>query len=256
MNKYLISFLLVLGLAGVVCDEVWAQEDASADAPISIAIAEVASVAVPADSGTLPTSPWYFLKEWRRGFNRLFTFNAEKRAELELKITGEKADELNKVSDEAKNDTDKEKGIELAISNYLDAKARLEARFKELDKDSNNPNIAALLAKWDAKIAEHKALFAELAKRHAGVQAVLDKVMDAKGKLNIKIDFKKAVSDIENLKADIAAGSQKSARTDCVAIQYDITALKQKLVSGKIYGPDFAVQLGILQNELRKCQGK
>ena len=52
------------------------------------------------DPGTLPTSPFYFLKEWRRGLKLLFTFDRVKKAELELEISNEKAAEAKKVEEE------------------------------------------------------------------------------------------------------------------------------------------------------------
>ena len=51
-----------------------------------------------ADPGLLPTSPFYFLKEWRRGVQRIFTFNAVNKAELELKFANEKAAEAQEVA--------------------------------------------------------------------------------------------------------------------------------------------------------------
>src|SRR3989338_1352335 len=51
------------------------------------------------DPGVLPTSPFYFVKEWRRGITRLFTFNPIKKAELELTILNEKAAEAQEVEE-------------------------------------------------------------------------------------------------------------------------------------------------------------
>src|SRR3989304_1431905 len=65
--------------------------------------------------GILPTNPFYFLKEWGRELRRAFVFNPVKRAEFELKITDEKAGELEKVSN---IDGDNERGIDRAVSNY------------------------------------------------------------------------------------------------------------------------------------------
>jgi hypothetical protein len=38
----------------------------------------------------LPTSPFYFLKEWGRGIRMFFTFDPIKKSELEIKISDEK----------------------------------------------------------------------------------------------------------------------------------------------------------------------
>ena len=48
--------------------------------------------------GTLPTSPFYFLKQWGRGFTRLFTFGSIAKAQLELNITNQIAAELQEVA--------------------------------------------------------------------------------------------------------------------------------------------------------------
>jgi hypothetical protein len=45
----------------------------------------------------LPHSPFYFLKEWTRGIQRIFTLNPTTKVELELKIKSEKIKELSAV---------------------------------------------------------------------------------------------------------------------------------------------------------------
>ena len=62
--------------------------------------------------GTLPTSRWYFFKEWQRGLSRVFTWNAASEAQLELDITNEKAAEIIAVEEASPNDG---KAIEKAI---------------------------------------------------------------------------------------------------------------------------------------------
>ncbi len=47
--------------------------------------------------GTLPTSRWYFLKEWKRGIVRVFTFGTIAKARLKLKITNQKTAEMVEV---------------------------------------------------------------------------------------------------------------------------------------------------------------
>src|SRR3989344_2096576 len=44
--------------------------------------------------GPLPTSPFYFLKEWKRGITRLFSFDSLAKAQLELDITNQIAAEV------------------------------------------------------------------------------------------------------------------------------------------------------------------
>lgn len=122
---------------------------------------------VPADLGiknigTLPTSPFYFFKEWRRGIEQFFTFNAVKKAELELSITNEKAAEALTVSETKPDDAD---ALAKALGNYTDATERLQARLAKVKETSENPNVAKLLEKLNEQTLKHTLLFNQLAQR-------------------------------------------------------------------------------------------
>jgi len=60
---------------------------------------EVVSIGEVSDPGLLPDSPFYFLKGWGRSIRSLFTFDALKKAELELKFTNEDALAIEKLCD-------------------------------------------------------------------------------------------------------------------------------------------------------------
>jgi hypothetical protein len=284
MTKYLISFVLVAGFAVSVCDLAWAHAEdgdaagvAEGDWPISITIAQV-SESVPAlleADGLLPDSPWYFLKEWKRGFVKFFKFNALAKAEYELEVADEKAMELATIERNKSNDAE---AITKALDNYVEAKELLEARFTSLTKvlnDKNREKAEEILDKWDQKFDEHKALFEDLAERHRDIPAVkevedkldwatplikfrrnLDDLAEALRRIQDTEEFKEAVEEIEDIKKDIKKGSEKEARTNCAAIEKDLADLKQKLVAGRIAGPDFAREFGILNNELKECKKK
>lgn len=49
------------------------------------------------NQGILPGSPFYFLKNWRRGIQDFFTFNPVKKAELKLKFANEKMAEVKEM---------------------------------------------------------------------------------------------------------------------------------------------------------------
>lgn len=114
------------------------------------------------DAGTLPTSKWYFLKEWRRGISRLFTFNATAKAELELKITNEKATEMFAVNETMPNDSD---ALEKAFANYTNGTERLRARIDNLEESSENPNVEKLLKKVDEQTLKHSLLLNRIAEQ-------------------------------------------------------------------------------------------
>ena len=109
--------------------------------------------------GTLPTSNFYFFKEWGRGFSRFFTFNATAKAELELKITNEKAAEALAVE---KANPDDAEALTKALQNYTKAQERLNTRLLKLKDNSENPKVAELLKKVDEKTAKHAELLEQL----------------------------------------------------------------------------------------------
>jgi hypothetical protein len=112
--------------------------------------------------GTLPNSPWYFLKEWKRGISRLFTFDATAKAELELKITDEKAAEMLAVSETMPENAD---ALAKALANYTEAADRLKERFAKVEETSENPNVEKLLKKLDERTLKHALLLAQLSER-------------------------------------------------------------------------------------------
>lgn len=114
------------------------------------------------DVGTLPTSMWYFFKEWGRGLERLFTFKAVKKAELELRITNEKAAEALEVQTAKPDDA---KALKSAFENYTKAQERLQTRIAELKETSENPDVGKLLEKLDGQTLKHANLMNQLAQR-------------------------------------------------------------------------------------------
>jgi hypothetical protein len=108
--------------------------------------------------GILPTSPFYFLKEWQRGIKLFFTFNPVAKIELELKISDEKIAELAAlVTKEPQN----KKVIEEALSNYEESREKLAKRLMSLkDKDvRDNPNLDKLIDKIFEQEVKHIEVF-------------------------------------------------------------------------------------------------
>ena len=112
--------------------------------------------------GTLPTSNFYFFKQWGRGITRFFTFNPIAKAELELKITNQVAAEALEVEKISPSNTE---ALKDALANYTDAQERLSTRLASLKDTSNNPNIERLLKEVDERTAKHVELFEQLSER-------------------------------------------------------------------------------------------
>ncbi len=107
----------------------------------------------------LPTSPFYFIKEFGRVLQTFFTFNAEKRAELKFRIAEEKLVEAQVVSEKQPQN---QKGLENALQNYEEQRNELKARLENLTATSKNPNISELVQRIDDGIAAHEELFNQL----------------------------------------------------------------------------------------------
>lgn len=162
MNKFILKTIflsLSLLFFTLGASSVLAQTDA-AQTEISYGDLEIS------DPGILPTSPWYFLKEWGRGIQLFFTFNPVDRAKLELKFTNEKAAEALKV-DETSTDDDNS-SIARAFDNYKNSAESLKDKLKRLPQTSENSNVKELIDDVDERLQKHELLFDQLAKKHLG----------------------------------------------------------------------------------------
>ena len=109
--------------------------------------------------GILPSSPFYFLKEWRRGIKKIFTFDPVKKAELELEETNERAAEIKKLEEIAPSNIE---AITKAAANYQRNVERLKNRLEGLKETSQNPNVDKLLDKLVERSLQHQQLFDNL----------------------------------------------------------------------------------------------
>lgn len=154
----IIAFLALFGIAGG-CAVALAQEPASSDTTAlaqGTITAEDLNVEEPS---LLPSSPFYFFKNWKRGIQRAFTFDPLKKAELELRFTDEKVIEAKKL---AQVSPEKEDAIGRALSNYRDSQEQLKTRLSLLEEASRNPNVEKLIEKLADRTIKHEKLFAEL----------------------------------------------------------------------------------------------
>ncbi len=105
--------------------------------------------------GLLPTSPFYFLKEWWRGLKVGWTRDPIKKSEVQLQILSEKLAEAEAIAQKAP----KQEVLEKAFDNYTNAMSRLRDRMESLKETSENPNIDKLLDKvTEAEIRHSEVL--------------------------------------------------------------------------------------------------
>lgn len=126
--------------------------------------------------GLLPTSPFYFLKEWWRGLKIGWIRDPIKKSEAQLQVLSEKLAEAEAIAQKAP----KLEVLEKAFDNYASAMDKLKTRIEGLKETSENPNIDKLLD----KITE-----AEI--RHS---EVLDKILE---------NVPEAVAQVERVRQNI-----------------------------------------------------
>ena len=126
--------------------------------------------------GILPTNPFYFFKEFSRGIRRFFIFNPVRRAEFELDVLEEKAEELEIVESLSPENIN---ALNRAIENYDENVDRLRENLERLSEESDNPNIDELLERLNERMDRHNELFDELIERH---QDLLDSVNGVRGR--------------------------------------------------------------------------
>jgi tetratricopeptide (TPR) repeat protein len=153
MKKYillpkLLIATFILGASIITPESVFADKVRV----FSIAIVNTGAASV----RLLPTSPFYFLKEWGRGIKMFFTFDPIKKSELEIKIGDEKMAELVIV---AEKEPQNEKAIQKALENYQKSKERLAKRLESLKETSQNPNVDRLLDKVVEQEVRHIEVF-------------------------------------------------------------------------------------------------
>lgn len=109
--------------------------------------------------GMLPTSPFYFLKELRRDFMRMFTKDPVAEAFLELQIANETAGELKKVQEFKSDDVS---AITKSIEKYKTAQNRLSAKLDEIKKLPKGRASSQLVEELATKAVAHERFLSSL----------------------------------------------------------------------------------------------
>ncbi len=213
------------------------------------------------NGGTLPTSRWYFFKEWKRGFSMFFTFSAVAKAELQLKFTDEKAAEMVTVIVDYMNGLilpgatpNNEEGIKGAIKNYTQAQERLSARLANLEENSKNPNVAKLLELVSEKTANHLMLFNELSERRGYLDSdsdddVLDlsarkymrSAKSAEATCNVRAATPPEDDDCDGI--DLALENAQNNLQDIIAVSVDKGPNAEQMAGDQIMCADEALSI-------------
>ncbi|MBN2197968.1 hypothetical protein JW698_02150 [Candidatus Wolfebacteria bacterium] len=159
MKKSIYLFLLLVGLY-LTANIVFAQE-----AIVEQNINEIVSKEITIEdlkvenTGILPSSPFYFLKDWGRAIKKTLTLDSVKKAELELQYINEKAAEIKKLEEIAPNNI---KALNKAVINYQENAEKLKENLESLKETSQDSKVYKFLDDLVDRSLQHQQLFDEL----------------------------------------------------------------------------------------------
>lgn len=154
------------------------------------------------DQNILPTSPFYFLKNWERNIRLALVLNPVKKAELRLKIADEKLIEAKKLAET--NPQLAEKTLE-KYQNEIEKIKENADKIKEKAKD--NPDIDKFLDKFADRQLKHQKLLSRLEEKLPA--NVFEKVAEIKER-NLE-RFGEVMQKLEDRKEEITKRLDKAA---------------------------------------------
>lgn len=211
MNKIIVAALTGMLAFGFVLSAQAHTADVAEVSVTSTSTVVISDLGVE-DVGTLPTSHFYFFKEWKRGIERIFTFNKLAKAELELSITNEKAAEILGVEQAEPSNTS---ALKTAITNYADAQGRLKTRLAEVEGNSNNAEVSHLLKDVDSQTQKHLFLLGQVSVRHHPGEITLTRMASGTpaGDCNDSAGERKSGGDCDDSDASLIADAVADARS-------------------------------------------
>lgn len=124
----------------------------------------------------LPTSPIYFIKQWRRSFVRALTRDPVSQIVLELDILDEKASELRKIREVKSDDFS---AIKDALREYGDAQRNLQSRLESISSLRTERERETVIKELFSRLAFHAKLFAEISDAYSEEPRVADELKSA-----------------------------------------------------------------------------
>ena len=242
-----ISLIIILLAAGLTTTTTRAHglELAAVEAALGEEVVTVQELGV-SEPTLLPSSPFYFFKNFGRGIQRVFTFNPVKKAELELRFADETIAEAKKL---AETSPEREDALRRAIENYRATQERLKSRLGALGDAAQNPSVDRLLEKLADRTVKHEKLFEELQERFADSSALGAEIEKSKEGVEESVaaaarkDAGKFFQKLEKALVEAKGSELKHVRS--IEIIERIQAKADPALSEKLSGirEDFALRL-------------
>lgn len=149
----------------------------------------------------LPDSSFYFLKNWVREIQSVFTFNSVKKAELKLKFANEKLMEIKKIAEKTGNS----EAIKKATENYQQEIEKIKNQAEKIKENAEeNPEVNKFLDKFIKQQALHQKLLQKLETQVP--PEVLEKIKEVREKHLEK--FEEVMTKLENRREKLEEGKK------------------------------------------------
>jgi hypothetical protein len=122
----------------------------------------------------LPGSPFYFLKDWRRGIQDFFTFDPVKDAELKLRFANERMAEIREMVKEGRPQED----IEETLDKYNEEFEEMRKRVEEKLSESEDPKADEFLGKLIKYSLVHHKMADAIEKEIPNIEGKLEQVRE------------------------------------------------------------------------------
>ncbi len=261
MKKITLLFLIsVLGtlFTGVV----FAQEDAAQIVKNQEVTVDDLGVSNP---GILPGNPFYFLKEWSREVKKNLTFDAVKKAEVQLQIVNEQAAEIKKLNDLLPSSA---KTFTKALDSYdkgLDSLRNKIGSLKGISADNTN----AFLNDLADSVIKHIKLFSEIkggvgdkdAEKISALQEKIAEILaEVPSELETPDNFRCRLENVirsqdENLLKDITISEVLDRFDEKISkeTRMELLKIKENLIinfQAKLQSEDFSGAISDILNQL------
>jgi len=176
MKKIILSLLICGLISGLSANLIFAEETTTTIAA-DTTTTTLEELSVPKALGLkrvglLPTSPFYFLKEWWRGLKVGWIRDPIKKSEAQLQILSEKLAEAESITRKGL----KPEVLERAFGNYTNTMDKLKTRLEGLKGTSENPNIDKLLDKITVAEIRHFEVLDKILERVPQAVAQVEEV--------------------------------------------------------------------------------
>jgi len=188
----------------------------------------------------LPDSPFYFLKEWKRGIQSFFAFGRLKKTELEQQFANERLIEIQKLVDEGNVDA---KILEKATEKYEKTMEKIKERADKIKENAEqDENVNKFLEKFTNQQVLHERILQKLEERVP--EEVLEKIKEARERHLER--FREVMQKLESNKERVAEKIENALQSGDARNAEILERIKEKMPD------DIKVELNRVRERIRE----